>query len=72
MTDGYGVEEVWVFAQRIKVDDDTVRGTNFVLAAVALADVAIVIPGDITKFLFEKLKYTTCFVYEFWLVLEER
>jgi len=48
MTDSYRI----IF-QRIKIDRDAVRRTNFILATISFTDVAVIIPHDVAEFLFQ-------------------
>ncbi len=73
VTYGDGISRIWIFlSKRIEVNHDTVRRTYFVLATIALADIAVVIPRDITKFFFKHHEYLSCLGDKFRLVLEER
>ena len=48
VADGNGV-----IGEGVKVNGDAVWGADFVLAAVAFADIAIVVPHDVAEFFFE-------------------
>ena len=59
------------FTKGVEVDDDTVRRADFVLAAVALADVAVVVPCHVAEFFFEQRKHLARLGDQLRLVFEE-
>ena len=50
VTDGDGI-----VGEGIEIDDDAFRSADFVLFAIAFADVARIVPGDVAVFGFEIL-----------------
>ena len=59
-----------VVLQRLEVDHHAVRRADFVLAAVAFADVAVVVPHYSARVGFGKVRvHITGFFHQFWLIL---
>src|SRR3989344_1139736 len=67
-----GIKKFWLFAQRVEIDSDARRRTYFILPAIALSDIAVVVPHDLRDFFFEHLIDGTRFLDERGFVLEER
>lgn len=61
-----------VVFEGVEVDDDAVGCADFVLAAVAFADVAVVVPHDIAEFFLQFFVDFPSLFDQFGLVLQER
>ena len=69
---GNGVFQFRLFpSECVEINDDARGGADFILTAVPLTNVAVVVPCDVTEFLFEHAEYLTRFFYKLWLVLQK-
>ena len=69
-SDGVAVADSYSFVfQGVEVDYDAERGADFVLAAVALADVAVVVPHYGAQFFLQHGVNFAGFVYQLGFVL---
>src|ERR1700757_444214 len=71
MTEGDGVCKFWLFAKRIEVDGDAKWRANFVLSAVALTNIAIVVPGNRRVHLAKHIAYFSRLCHKLWLVFKK-
>ncbi len=67
VADSYGV----IF-QGVEIDGDAVRGADFVLTAVAFADIAVVVPHNVAEFFLQPFVNLAGFFYQFGLVFKQR
>ncbi len=72
MSQRNGIFELRRLAKRIEVDSDAKRRANFILAAIALTDVAVVVPCNCGVYFLELCPHLARLRDEFGLVLQKR